>query len=62
MIVRKTLRMIGHNLTHPEIVALILETMIEGGRQKVSYGEQIIKDTGYKFFSKMKRLSNTREK
>lgn len=40
MIVRRRIRMIEHNLKHPEILALVLEGIVDGknwkGRQRIS--------------------------
>ncbi len=66
MIVKRRVRMIGHNLRHPGILAVLIEGMVEGknwkGRQRMSYEEQIMKDTGCKSYLEMKRLAYDRVK
>ncbi len=58
--------MIGHNLRHPGILAVLIEGMVERknwkGRQRMSYEEQIMKDTGCRSYSVMKRLAYDRVK
>lgn len=66
MVVKIRVSMIGHNLRHPRMLALILQGMVEAkkwkGRQKISHEEQIIKDTECKFFSEMKRFADKKKK
>ncbi|XKL65470.1 hypothetical protein PGB90_008890 [Kerria lacca] len=50
MLVKRRVRMIGHNLRHPEMLITVLEGMVEGknwkGRPRHSYEDQKLKDTG----------------
>ncbi len=58
--------MIGHNLRHPGILAVLIAGMVEGknwkGRQRMNYEEKRIKTTGCKSCLERKKRTYDRVK
>lgn len=61
-IVNKKVKMIRHNLRHSWRVSFILEKINWVRRPKQSYDTQIMKNTGCRSHSEMKRLAQDWEK